>query len=54
MYVVMDEDGNLWGPFEGGELAFDWAEGKWPGQTIDDRQPPHRDGWSIVAIRPTD
>jgi hypothetical protein len=52
MYVVVDKDGNPWGPFRDGQGAFEWAVGQWPEQTIDTRHPPHRDGWSIVAIRP--
>jgi hypothetical protein len=54
MFVVMDKDGNLWGPFENGTLAWNWAYELWPTQHQDERYPPHRKGWSIVAIRPAD
>jgi hypothetical protein len=53
MYVVMDKHDNPWGPFENLEAAHAWACGKW-GDKMDDRLPPHKEGWSIVAIRPAD
>lgn len=55
MYAVMDKDWNPWGPFESPAHAVDWAEKKWPKQPPNDpRDPPHREGWSIVAIRPAE
>lgn len=54
MYVVMDKDGNLWGPFDGAISADYWATKKWPRQPHYDERPAPREGWSIVAIRPAD
>jgi hypothetical protein len=54
MYVVKDKDGNLYGPFENARHAAGWAVSKWPGQIQDERTAPHREGWSVVAIRPAD
>jgi hypothetical protein len=54
MYLVMDKDGNPWGPFEKSGDAAWWAHQKWPGAMDDPRSPPDKEGWSIVAIRPAD
>jgi hypothetical protein len=55
MYVVMDCAGNLRGPFTTAQRAAMWAKFTWPEQPAnDERDIKHREGWSIVAIRPAD
>jgi hypothetical protein len=53
MYVVMDKDGNPWGPFDDPSKATLWAAREWPDEPMhDERYPPHREGWVVVALRP--
>jgi hypothetical protein len=55
MYAIIDKDGNPWGPFDKAVIAGAWADKKWPGLPVHDaREPPHREGWIVVAIRPAD
>jgi hypothetical protein len=55
MYIVLDKDGNPRWPFEKAYEAAGWAFKKWPEQPAhDQRGGEHREGWSIVAIRPAD
>lgn len=47
--VVIDRDGNPWGPFSDSAVAAMWAMGKWPDQEQDTEG-----GWDIVAVLPPD
>jgi hypothetical protein len=31
LWVVRDHDDNIWGPFDNGGTASEWAKKKWPG-----------------------
>jgi len=55
MYVICDAQNNLWGPFVGPKEAGEWAVLKWPdAPAYDEREPPHKRGWSIVVVRKPD
>lgn len=50
MHIVIDQNGNPWGPFEMPEQAWHWAEKKWPG----DGPLDEAGGWDVVALRSPD
>ena len=37
-WVVIDSDGDPWGPFESKPLAFLWAAKKWPDEQHDEER----------------
>jgi hypothetical protein len=43
--IIMDEDGNAWGPFDGIVAAAEWAGKKWP--HLKDSE----DSWTVCALR---
>ncbi len=51
--IVIDRDGNPWGPFEAHLEAVEWAEKKWPGEGADAADPALQ-GWEVVALRSPD
>jgi hypothetical protein len=47
LHIILDPDGNPWGPFNDATKAWDWAEAKWPGRDITRED----GGWDLVALR---
>lgn len=52
MYIVIDKDGNYWGPFQTGMEAGRWADEKWPGGELRDDEDHGAAGWLVAALRP--
>lgn len=46
-YILIDRDGNPWGPFEEATNAVEWAQKKWPDQD----HGPKDVGWRVLALR---
>lgn len=55
-YLLMDADGNPWGPFDSARGATEWAAKKWPDQkeSIGDEHGNFGEGWSVYALRHPD
>ena len=55
-WIVIDKDGNLWGPFEGGTTGsatmMEFVKRKWPDQEQDTEDTGK--GWNVRALRSPD
>jgi hypothetical protein len=49
--IVLDKDGNPWGPFDGIVAAGEWAHVKWP---YAEQDPDEVAGWNVVVLRHPD
>lgn len=55
-YVLMNADGNPWGPFDKATAAAEWATNKWPEQSeaVGDERGNLSEGWTVWTLRHPD
>jgi hypothetical protein len=49
--IVIDKDGNPWGPFDTPEALAAFAKRKWPDQDERPEGAPQSEGWRAMTLR---